>query len=273
MRLNPAEIPVYPAIEHVEFAGARVPEHERAGIAQIHQHHGVGHARLGNIDPCFRNDGGVIGTSALFFGRRGEDGVSRILDIGLRGVVHLMVLQAIGVAAQLLFDPVSGAVERHLGPARAVRRLEHHALDDGRDDVAREVVVRPAAEGDVRADRPREIFLGDLCDPALGMLTQRLAGIDLMPRDPDVHLAEPPQMRCRPLRTGPNLASTGRGETSPERFDELGDKRAVPLKFLRRGKMRARGTQLTNGHRPVGGADGNTTRFADQPEPELPAAG
>ena len=59
----------------------------------------------------------------------------------------------------------------------------------------------PAAEGDVGAHRPREIFLGDLGDSLLGVLAQRLAGIDLMTRDPNVHLAS--LLRCLARRLGP----------------------------------------------------------------------
>ena len=77
----------------------------------------------------------------------------------------------------------------------------------------------------------------------------------------------------RPLRTGLNLASTGRGETGPQRFDELGDKRAVSLKFLHRGKMRPRGTELAHDDGPVGGTDRDRSRFRDQAEPDLTAAG
>ena len=66
----------------------------------------------------------------------------------------------------------------------------------------------PLPEGDIGADRAREIFLGDLGDSALGVLAQRLAGIDLMTRDPNVHLAS--LLDCgRPLRTAPNPPSTG----------------------------------------------------------------
>jgi len=67
--------------------------------------------------------------------------------------------------------------------------FEHHALGDRSDDVAGEVVVGTAAEGPVGGDRPGEIFLGDLLDPSGRMLAQRFPGIDLMTRDPNVHLA------------------------------------------------------------------------------------
>jgi len=60
-------------------------------------------------------------------------------------------------------------------------------LSDRRDDVAGEVVVRSSAERHVGPDRTRKIFLGDFSNPALRKLAQRLAGIDLMTRDPNVH--------------------------------------------------------------------------------------
>ena len=65
-----------------------------------------------------------------------KDRVAGILDERLGALVDLMLLEPLGVAAKLLFDPVGGAVEGHVRLARAVRRLEHHALRDRRDDVA-----------------------------------------------------------------------------------------------------------------------------------------
>ena len=102
-------------------------------------------------------------------------------------LVDLMFLEPVGVAPKLLFDAVGGAVESHLRLPRAVRSLEHHALDNRSHDVAREIIVGAAAEGDVGSDPPRKIFLGDLGDPPLRMLAQQFAGVDLMTRDPYVH--------------------------------------------------------------------------------------
>src|SRR4051812_23813755 len=94
-----------------------------------------------------------------------------------------------------------------------------------------------------------------------------------MPRDPDVHLAEPPRLTGRPLRAAPNLASTGRGETCPQRFDELGDKRAVTFEFLRRCEMRACGTECPHDNRAVRHSYCDGARFGDQAKADLPTTG
>ena len=130
---------------------------------------------------------GLVGASSSSRGA----GEHRVAGVGLeprRAVAaRLLFLQPLGVAAQLLFDLVGRAFERDLRGRRAVRGFQHHAVGDGRDDVAGEIVLRAAAEGDVGADRPRIIFLGDLLDPADRMLFQRIPGFDLMVGDTNVH--------------------------------------------------------------------------------------
>ena len=108
-----------------------------------------------------------------------------------------MFLQTVGVTAQLLLDPVSGAVECHLRLTRTVRRFEDDPLRDWSDDVAGVGIVRPSPEGDIGADASREIFFGDFGDSPLGVLAQRFAGVDLVTRDPYVHLPQAPHFIWR----------------------------------------------------------------------------
>src|SRR4029079_16616152 len=178
---------------------------------QVHQHHRIRDARVRDVDASLGDDGRMPGLVSLALARHGsgEDRVGGILDEGrsLR-LVDLMVLQPVGVAPKLLFDPVRGAVERDLWLATAVRSLEHDPIHDRRDDVAGVVVVRTSAEGDVGSHGPGKIFFRDVRDSTLRMLAQRLAGIDLMTRDPNVHLWLAPSL-LRALRTAPVTPSTG----------------------------------------------------------------
>src|SRR5258708_5285631 len=48
--LNPADVAVFAPVDHVELARAAVLEHEGGGVAKVHQHNRIGHARLGNVD-------------------------------------------------------------------------------------------------------------------------------------------------------------------------------------------------------------------------------
>src|SRR3954451_22736180 len=133
LRLNPADVSVLTAIDHIVLTGADVLEQKRGRVAQVHQHYGVRNARFGNIDTDFGDDrrerilaGLVLRRSAV----AGEDRIAGILDISLLGIADLgsvMALQAITVAPKLLLDAVGGAVEGEVGFASAVRRLEHHA--------------------------------------------------------------------------------------------------------------------------------------------------
>src|SRR3954464_8938595 len=144
-RLDPADVPILAAVDHVELAGPAVLEHQRVGVSKVQQHHRVGYARLRNVNARLgdnRREGGLL---TGFIGT-GEDRVAGVLDIGLRGLVDLMLLEPVGVAAELLFDPVGGAVEGHLRLARTVRGFEHDALRHRRDDVAGIIVVGPAPE-------------------------------------------------------------------------------------------------------------------------------
>src|SRR4051812_36676639 len=135
VRLNPADIAVVAAVDHVEFAGPRIFEHQRAGVPEVHQHHRVGHARFGDVDAGLGDDRGKRRAVVAGFLHARENRVTGIFDIRLR-LIDLMLLEPVGVAAKLLLDPVGGAVERHLRLTRAVRCLEDDALDYRRDDVA-----------------------------------------------------------------------------------------------------------------------------------------
>src|SRR6478609_3669488 len=64
-RLDPADIPVFAPVYHVELARAAVLEHQSRGVAQVHQHDGVGHAGFGNIDAAFGDDRRVHGRCVL----------------------------------------------------------------------------------------------------------------------------------------------------------------------------------------------------------------
>ena len=70
VRLDPADVSVLSAVNHVELARRRILEHQRVGVAQVHQHHRVGHAGLGNVDPRFGDDRRIGRGSSLVLGRR-----------------------------------------------------------------------------------------------------------------------------------------------------------------------------------------------------------
>jgi hypothetical protein len=109
----------------------------------------------------------------------------------------MAVLEPALVAAELLLDPLGRLVEGGVSVGGAARALQHHAAWNVGDDVAGEaVIVRPLAERHLGRDGAGEIFVGDPAQAAVDMAAQRLAGIDLMTRDPDVHLATP-QLRAR----------------------------------------------------------------------------
>ena len=84
VRLDPADVPVLAAIDHVELAGAAVPEHQRVGVPEVHQHHRVGHARFGNVDPRLGDDRRIVALLASCAAGAREDRVAGILDKGLR---------------------------------------------------------------------------------------------------------------------------------------------------------------------------------------------
>jgi hypothetical protein len=98
-----------------------------------------------------------------------------------------MLAEPLHVARQLALDLVGSAFEGDPCLARPAGRLEHYPLGYRRHDLAGEIVIGAAAEGDVGGDRPIEIFVGDrfdaLADPGL----QRFAGFDLMAGNSDLH--------------------------------------------------------------------------------------
>ena len=131
MRLDPSDIPVLAAIDHVELAGGVVLEQQRRRIAQVHQHHGIRYAGIGDVYPRLGNDRRKVGLTilcAVALRRGRKDGVGGILDERLRfALVDLMFLQPVGVATQLLFNPVGRAVEGDFGLPAAVGRRSRPA--------------------------------------------------------------------------------------------------------------------------------------------------
>src|SRR3954453_13388150 len=49
---EPADFSVLAAVDHIELTRRTVLEHQRWRVAEVHQHHRVGNARLRNIDAC-----------------------------------------------------------------------------------------------------------------------------------------------------------------------------------------------------------------------------
>jgi hypothetical protein len=67
-------------------------------------------------------------------------------------------------------------------------RLQHHAVRNGRHDVADEVIVRPWTDRHVRSDGAGKIFLSERLHAPDRLVPQRIPDIDLMTRHPYVHL-------------------------------------------------------------------------------------
>ena len=99
-----------------------------------------------------------------------------------------MLAQALGIAPQLLLDLVARALERDVRFGRTMVRLQDYAVRDRSDDVADKVVVRTRADGHVRCDGARKIFLCQGLHATDRLLPQRISDFDLMARDPYVHL-------------------------------------------------------------------------------------
>ena len=93
------------------------------------------------------------------------------------------------VAAELLLDLGGGLVERGMRLLARARGLEHDALHHVGDDVAAKGAVRGGPEGHIGRDGPREIFLGDATQSIGHMLTESVAGVDLMAGYADVHVS------------------------------------------------------------------------------------
>ena len=93
---------------------------------------------------------------------------------------RLMLLEPLGVTAQLLLDPVRRAIERQRRFRSAVRCLQHDPIGDRRDNIAGEMVVRSASERHIGADRPGEMLFGNLRHSAGGMLAQGFTCVYLM---------------------------------------------------------------------------------------------
>src|SRR5215213_5491984 len=73
--------------------------------------------------------------------------------------------------------------------------------------------------------------------------------------------------------TARNLASTSLGEPRPKRICELSNKRAVPLKFLKRRKVRARRPRFADRHLARGSGQCHLADFGHQSKADLPSAG
>src|SRR3546814_10682711 len=66
--------------------------------------------------------------------------------------------------------------------------FEHQPLHHMRDDVAGEaIVVRARAESDLGGDRAGEIFTCNTLETVSTLLLERVADIDLVARNPDIH--------------------------------------------------------------------------------------
>src|SRR4051812_9924578 len=127
-----------------------------------------------------------------------------------------MVFEAVGVAAQLLLNAVSRSVESDFGFPATVGCLEHDPVHDRSDDIASKVVVWAATEGDVGSDSAREIFFRDFGDSALGVCAQRIARVDLVSSDPNLHffkLLKRRGRRLRPPATGGQPALAKRSQS------------------------------------------------------------
>ena len=140
--------------------------------------------------------GAVYDSNAAIIGAAVENDIAGIvldrLDRHqLRTIAIVAILQPAHIAAQLLFDTVGRALERDMRVLRLAVPLQHQPLHHMRDDVALETVVRTLAEGRVRADRAREIFVGNRVHPVRDMRLQRFAGFDLVARDADFHFSSP----------------------------------------------------------------------------------
>ena len=106
-----------------------------------------------------------------------------------------------------ILDAIGRTVERHLRLAAFMARLQHDAAPDGRQDVAGDVIVRAATEGDVGPNSSREIFLAHFRHTRRRVLAQRFARIYLVSSDPNVHDCLLPCLR-RALRTAVKDPST-----------------------------------------------------------------
>ena len=100
------------------------------------------------------------------------------------------------------------------------------------------MVVGAPAEGDLGGDGAREIFVGDGVEPLVDLAAQRFARVDLMTRDPDVHLA----LRCgfgRGIRPRPRHGVNRAGSQAiPDRIGDPGQEGGVAGELLL-GRARA----------------------------------
>jgi hypothetical protein len=132
---------------------------------------------------------GGLSTRLLLVRDRLEDGVAGVgIDLAQRRNRRTVpILETAHVATELRFHALGRLIEGGMRLITLARPLEDHALHDVRDDIAGKAAMRSVTEGDVCRNAARKIFISNRLETILDMDAQRVAGVDLMARDPDVH--------------------------------------------------------------------------------------
>ncbi|PAV72975.1 hypothetical protein WR25_16632 [Diploscapter pachys] len=181
-------------IAEVVHPGARacILEQQGGGVAQIEHHHRIRHAGIGDVDARFGDDERRVAHIVLARCRLLEQRIARIViaHVVLNGrrLAGVPVFQAAHVATQLLLDLFGCPVEREVRLLRLVAALQHQTLHDVDHDIAAEAdVMRPLAKRHFGRNGAREMLGGDTLKPVAHMILERVAGCDLMTRNPDIH--------------------------------------------------------------------------------------
>ncbi len=105
----------------------------------------------------------------------------------------MVILHPALVTAQLLFHFPCCLVKGLMDVVRFGMRLEDQTLVYMGNDIAAEGTARGLAESDIGRVRAAEILLDHAVEAVGDVILQRAAGVDLVPRDADIHSNHSPQ--------------------------------------------------------------------------------
>src|SRR6056297_854964 len=184
-RINPADVSVIPAINHV-YAGSLlfIPEDENRNACKFHLHDRLADRQGRNPRLHLGDDDRlkVLGLLLLRFSGCGEDIGGRAKGFNRLRALAMVVLQAALVAAKLFFHLRRALLERRVYFRRGSLRGGRKPRREMNDRLAG-ILVSVAREDDMRIGRTSGVLVEYCAEFAFHMGLKRLADVDLFAAD------------------------------------------------------------------------------------------
>ena len=184
--VNPTDMAVVTAIDNVDASVGIVTKDENRYVRQIHTHDRIADGHGFHFGGHFGDNHGGFGGLGRFLmlglGRQDIVLGGEFLRLGSPAVV----IQTALVAPQPLVDMFGGAVKGGIGGGVTLMTMKMHTAMDMHRDVGAEVTAF-TRDRDVGFQGRGEIFFADVGHSVLDVTTERLADVDLLTLNTDVH--------------------------------------------------------------------------------------